>query len=186
MKRWFCFLLVCWGVVFLLLNPVHQAGVNHQLHASCDGSVNCWREFVPTSIRTLPATSIAFVRSRAGTLKSLVACWALLTPADGIGPPWLDERWPQCACSRPKTCRATGQASSSEERQSTLPPRNSLRSTGRAKTRGFGGVEKRRSDFSLPVAIGEVFTAPPRPVGHGSVSSSRSSYRPCPLGASDA
>src|SRR5439155_1016780 len=51
MKRWFCFLLVCWGVVFLLLNPGHQAGVN-QLHASCDGSVNCWREFVPTSIRT--------------------------------------------------------------------------------------------------------------------------------------
>ena len=26
----------------------------------------------------------------------------------------------------------------------------------------FGGVEKRRSDFSLPVAIGEVFTAPPQ------------------------
>src|SRR5438874_7572537 len=93
MKRWFCFLLVCWGVVFLLLNPGHQAGVHHQLHASCDGSVNCWREFVPTSIRTLPATSIAFVRSRAGPLKSLVACWALLTPADGIGPPWLDQRW---------------------------------------------------------------------------------------------
>src|SRR2546430_8523479 len=90
MKRWFCFLLVCWGVVFLLLHPGHQAGVHHQLHASCDGSVNCWREFVPTSIRTLPATSIAFVRSRAGPLKSLVACWALLTPADGIGPPWLD------------------------------------------------------------------------------------------------
>src|SRR6266550_1488274 len=83
MKRWFCFLLVCWGVVFLLLNPGHQAGVHHQLHASCDGSVNCWREFVPTSIRTLPATSIAFVRSRAGPLKSLVACWALLTPAAG-------------------------------------------------------------------------------------------------------
>jgi len=137
MKRWFCFLLVCWGVVFLLLNPGHQAGVHHQLHASCDGSVNCWREFVPTSIRTLPATSIAFVRSRAGPLKSLVACWALLTPADGIGPPWLDQRWPPGACARPKTCRATGQASSSEERQSTLPPRNSLRSTGRAKTRGF-------------------------------------------------
>src|SRR5437016_7077536 len=77
MKRWFCFLLVCWGVVFLLLHPGHQAGVHHQLHASCDGSVNCWREFVPTSIRTLPATSIAFVRSRAGPLKSLVACCTL-------------------------------------------------------------------------------------------------------------
>src|SRR5207248_708885 len=119
------------GVVFLLLNPGHQAGVNHQLHASCDGPVNCWREFVPTSIRTLPATSIAFVRSRAGPLKSLVACCALLTPADGIGPPWLDQRWPPGACARPKTCRATGQASSSEERHSSLPPRNSLRSTGR-------------------------------------------------------
>jgi hypothetical protein len=110
MKRWFCFLLVCWGVVFLLLNPGHQAGVNHELHASCDGSVNCWRELVPTSIRTLPATSIEFVRSRAGPLKSLVACCALLTPADGIGPPGLDQRWQPSAFGR------SGQASSSEER----------------------------------------------------------------------
>src|SRR5437016_9976882 len=85
----------------------------------------------PCLQRALHSFGVALARSN----PSLLA--ALLTPADGIGPPWLDQRWPPGACARPKTCRATGQASSSEERQSTLPPRNSLRSTGRAKTRGF-------------------------------------------------
>src|SRR5437879_12879818 len=124
MKRWFCFLLVCWGVVFLLLNPGHQAGVNHQLHASCDGSVNCWRECVPTSIRTLPATSIEFVRSRGGPLKSLVACCALLTPLDGVGPPVLDQRWPPGPRTGAKTCTATGRARRREDTRSTVPRRN--------------------------------------------------------------
>ena len=43
-----------------------------------------------------------------------------------------------------------------------FPPRNYWLDRPNLKNRGFGGVEKRRSDFSLPVAIGEVFTAPPQ------------------------
>jgi len=92
MKRWFGWVFAGWAVVGLLLSLVLQAGVNHQLHARGDGSVDCWRESVLTSPRALLGTSTELIHSRAGPLQSLAIHYALTTM--DVGPSWLDTRSP--------------------------------------------------------------------------------------------
>lgn len=108
MKRWFCLLFICLGVVCLSLILGHQVAVNHSQHARWDRSVDCRNESVPTSIRALPATSTEFVRSRASPLESLATRCTLLTPVDDLGPPWLDQRGPPGACGGFGTYKAAG------------------------------------------------------------------------------
>ena len=112
MKRWFCGVFAWWGVVGLLLSLVLQAGVNHQRHASWNGSVDCGRESVSTSPRAWLGTSTELMHSRAGPLESLAIHYALTTME--VGSPWLDKRGPPGGGGGPWVSRkAAGQTGSS-------------------------------------------------------------------------
>jgi hypothetical protein len=161
MKRWLCCVFLVVGVVFFLWSPHRPVSPpSYPLNQT----VPSHNEFVSTWCPALRAASPAFLRNRAGPLEFFAIQFGfLIADIMNDGPPWLDNRGPPSPhrCSHPLVtgCQAAGQAGS----QSGTPPRRNFRPGPRlTRRRGFGGVEKRRSDGSLPVAVGEVFTSPPQ------------------------
>jgi hypothetical protein len=122
MKRWFCLLLLCWGVVCLLLIIDPPTGVHPGQQAGWGGSVDGGRESVPSPIEALLTTSLEFIRRRTGPLESFATRRVLLTAVDDVGPPWLDQRGPPGACGKPwVSCKPAGQASRQTDRAEHTP-----------------------------------------------------------------
>jgi len=164
MKRGWAWLWMWVGVLSLLwfLHPFRC--LHHHRPVAEDRAVLGPSEFVFAWRTAAPAASTPPAWSRAGPRESFVLHSEFLTTHD-VGPLWLDHRGsprpPGCRHLLVTGCKAAGQEGSVENEQSKSLTKFRV-SREQIQTRGFCGVEKRRSDFSLPVAIGEAFASPPQ------------------------
>src|SRR5436190_7650707 len=164
MKRGWAWLWMWVGVLSLLwfLHPFRC--LHHHRPVAEDRAVLGPSEFVFPWRTAAPVASTPPAWSRAGPRESFALHSEFLTTHD-VGPLWLDHR----GSPRPPGCRhllvtggkVAGQEGSVENEQSKSLTKFRV-SREQIQTRGFCGVENRRRDLSLPVAIGEAFASPPQ------------------------
>jgi hypothetical protein len=150
MKLWFRLTIVCGALVCLLLGLSQPVGLNHPGHVVGTGP---WLDRCRAAASDSPTTSLvrslAFHPVRAGPRESLVLDCALT--ADHLAPPGQETHGPPEPIGSLASCWSS--CNSNHRHRASLSPKL-LASNVELKNWGLGGVENRRSGFSLPVAIG--------------------------------
>ena len=160
MKRSWVWVLAAIAVVCLLWNLVPQTSMNP---ASFEKHLVARprESHSPSSCQSMRVLSEGLIRSGSGLQEFFFTPDVLLRAddRDPVGPPWLESRAPPGRYrnpGRPVGLSGAKVATAARIERGNLPLRPEF-SGGRPpkfKIQGFCGVEKRRSAFSLPVAIG--------------------------------